>query len=178
MPTSNSVFPAPIALAPSPNTDGSKSQLAFNDSPFKWHKYRLGVESFDCIGIYDASTIAAFKIFSEETLLMTVYAKLCMFTILLALNIALPFTIPLNPVEQGADVNLFFLELFTILQFYAAVWYAAHVHFPVHPKKLHRNVVKLTLMTTCIRILPLQIMSFFIWPVPMGKRSAFLVFYF
>ena len=29
-------------------------------------------------------------------------------------------------------------------------------------------------MTTCIRILPLQIMSFFIWPEPMGKTISIL----
>ena len=94
--TSNSVHPASIiALAPPSIADGpTESQMAFNNSPFKWLEYRLGVESFKCIGTFDESNIAAFVKSSEETFQLVIYAKLWLFTILITLGIVMPFCIP------------------------------------------------------------------------------------
>ena len=120
---SSAVSPATI-VAPEchPLADGpTESQIAFNDSPFYWLKYRLGVESFDCTGGYDQSTITAFYKVSEETSMLALYTKLLIFTILVSFGIVLLFCIPLNPVDHSFDVNLSFLVFFSSLSGYTSI---------------------------------------------------------
>ena len=134
--TSVSPTSAPIEVINQKIDELTESQIAFNDSPFKWIKYRLGIESFDSVGSYNACTITEFELLAADSSFSSSFASMSMFTILVTLGILLPQCIPLSPIDRGLDVNFFLQSFIGTMVPYAGVWYCVYFFFPMSPNKL------------------------------------------
>ena len=169
-----SVLPDPLAI-PTTIDQPMDSTNEFDKSFFKWNKFRLGIESFDSEGSYDANNIMAYEKLAEESTTLHSCGIMIGFVMLVTLGIVLPHFLPLNSVDQGFDVRfLIFSSLAACLAF-LGVWYCVRFYFPVKQTNLHRNVIKLSLMSTILLMLVEKTLSLFCWPLPFGTMISSVV---